>query len=237
MQYGRETRLLDYACGTGSITRALGPFVTTIKGIDISENMVKRYNDDARAAGLPEERVQAVVGDLCADEVPDHLKGPEYYNFDIAVIGLGFHHFENPVRAIERLTERLKTDTGVLLIIDFLPFDEEAGNSDDPWKGTIKHRGFTTENMSKLYAAAGLVKFSFSMLDKPAVLEKEEGEVKRGIFIARGYRSPTRWQKISNWVYDMQMSASEQMQIGPREEQPKKLGMFGEQNLGKTFRS
>lgn len=235
IQFGRECKLLDYACGTGSITRALGPWVTTIRGIDVSENMVQKYNDDAKAAGLPPERVHAVAGDLCGDDVPDHLTTPEFSEFDLAVIGLGFHHFENPVRAIERLTERLKSSTGTLLIIDFLPFDDEAGAATDPWMGTIKNRGFTQTNIEKLFTAGGLGKFSFSMLDEPAVLEKESGPVKRGVFIARGVKKPTTWQRVSNWMYDVQMSASDQMKIGPRDKVPEKMGIAGESSTGKKY--
>jgi SAM-dependent methyltransferase len=235
LKYGRECKLLDYACGTGSITRALGPWVTTIRGIDISENMVQKYNDDAKSAGLPPERVNAVVGDLCADEVPDHLKTPEFHDFDIAVISLGFHHFENPMRAIERLTERLKTATGTLIIVDFLPFDDEASGGDDPWQGTIKNRGFTSTNTEKLFTAAGLEKFSFSLLDEPAVLEKESGPVKRGVFIARGVKKPTTWQKISNWVYDIQVAAGQQTNFAPQNKVPNQLGFFGESTTGKKM--
>ncbi|KAI3531665.1 methyltransferase domain-containing protein, partial [Colletotrichum abscissum] len=41
---GRSVRLLDYACGTGLISRALAQFTTHCVGIDISENMVAAYN-------------------------------------------------------------------------------------------------------------------------------------------------------------------------------------------------
>ncbi|KAK1844698.1 methyltransferase domain-containing protein [Colletotrichum chrysophilum] len=40
----RPVRLLDYACGTGLISRALAQFTTHCVGIDISENMVAAYN-------------------------------------------------------------------------------------------------------------------------------------------------------------------------------------------------
>jgi SAM-dependent methyltransferase len=235
-QFGRECKLLDYACGTGSITRALGPWVTTIRGIDISENMVQKYNDDAKAAGLTPERVSAVVGDLCTDEVPEHLKTDEFKEFDLAVIGLGFHHFDNPMRAIERLTERLKTATGTLLIVDFLPFDEGADNSNDPWAATIKHRGFTRTNIEKLFKMAELEKFSFSLLDEPAIMESASGTKKRAIFIARGVKKPTTWQKLSNWFYDIQMTAAEQTQIVPRKEIPAQMGHFGESHEKKEGR-
>ena len=235
-QFGRECKLLDYACGTGSITRAFGPWVTTIRGIDISENMVQKYNDDAKAAGLQPERVRAVVGDLCADEVAEHLKTDEFKEFDLAVIGLGFHHFDNPMRAIERLAARLKTATGTLLIVDFLPFDEGAENSEDPWAATIKHRGFTRTNIEKLFKMAELEKFSFSVLDEPAIMESESGTKKRAIFIARGVKKATAWQKVSNWFYDIQMTAAEQTQIIPRKEIPVQMGLFGESHEKKGGR-
>ncbi|KAF6806085.1 methyltransferase domain-containing protein [Colletotrichum sojae] len=40
----KPVRLLDYACGTGLISRALAQFTTHCVGIDISENMVAAYN-------------------------------------------------------------------------------------------------------------------------------------------------------------------------------------------------
>ena len=103
-QSPREVRLLDYACGTGAVTKALGSYVTTIRGIDISENMVKHYNEAARSSGLAPEQAHAVVGDLLGATVPSELSGPDFYDFDVAAIGLGFHHFENPPLAVKRLT-------------------------------------------------------------------------------------------------------------------------------------
>lgn len=224
---GREVKLLDYACGTGSITKALGPWVTKIIGIDVSENMVQKYNEEAQAAGLKPDEVYAIVGDLLADEVPEELKKPEYYEFDIAVIGLGFHHFENPVTAIQRLTERLKADTGVLMIIDFLPFDTaEHGQA----AHTIKHSGFTRANLEKLHRIARMQKFSFSIVDDPAVMELQEGTVKRTLFISRAMKEPTAWGKFSNWVYGLQMSAAQQsiLQTRPKDKVPTQLGVTGQ---------
>lgn len=42
-------------------------------------------------------------------------------DFDLAVVGLGFHHFHNPAHALTMLKGRLKKG-GVLGIVDFLPF-------------------------------------------------------------------------------------------------------------------
>lgn len=63
--------------------------------------------------------MRAIVADLCADEVDPVLSDPQYSNFDVAISTLAFHHFGNVPLAVKRLVERLKPETGVLLVIDF----------------------------------------------------------------------------------------------------------------------
>ncbi|KAF2130837.1 S-adenosyl-L-methionine-dependent methyltransferase [Dothidotthia symphoricarpi CBS 119687] len=130
---GKEVRLLDYACGTGMMTRAFGPYVTKTQGIDISPNMATTYNSRARSAGVPESVVYAVAGDLFdkSNPNPKELSGPEWQNFDLATVGFGFHHFEDVVFAATQLKERLRPG-GVLVINDFLEgadyLADEEGN-------------------------------------------------------------------------------------------------------------
>ncbi|KAI1321890.1 S-adenosyl-L-methionine-dependent methyltransferase [Xylariaceae sp. FL0255] len=116
----REIRLLDYACGTGMMSRALAAYTTQCVGLDISEKMVAAYNLRAENQGLSHKEMHAVLGDLAAPTVSDNLSSPDFFNFDIAVVGGGFHHFGDPDLAAKRLVERLKPG-GVLLIWDFLP--------------------------------------------------------------------------------------------------------------------
>lgn len=186
--------------------------MTSISGIDISENMVAKYNEAASSSGLSPEQAHAVVGDLFAEAVPAELKSSEYYEFDIACIGLGFHHFEHPDVAIKRLAERLKAATGVLVIIDFLPFSTErdhghAGESGEfqEMKHTIKHNGFTGDQMRDMYEEAGFVDFDIVALKQPAVMELKSGTVQRTLFISKGRKAPTAWQKLSSWVGGMQV--------------------------------
>jgi SAM-dependent methyltransferase len=250
MIYGRETRLLDYACGTGSVTKAIGPWTTHIRGLDVSENMVQLFNDTAKASGLTPDRVQAVVGDLLADEVDEKFKAEEWWNFDIAVIGLGFHHFENPVRAVQRLTERLKPGTGVLLIIDFLPFDRDDEGAQKAAQHTyvtfldlplrlltghqsIKHGGFARTNMEKLYQLAKLEKFSFSVMEEPVEMFSKDGtSSKRTVFFARGRREPTTWGKLGNWLSGIQNTAGTQFSMAPGEGMSGKLSHTGGRSTG-----
>jgi SAM-dependent methyltransferase len=210
---GREVKLLDYACGTGAVTKALGAYVHTIRGIDISENMVTHYNEAARSSGLSETQTNAVVGDLLGSTIPDDLNTAEYHNFDIAVIGLGFHHFEDPALAAKRLTERLKPATGVLVIVDFLPF-EPSDLAKDPkyaeMQQTIKHNGFTSTGLKALFEQAGLEDFDFATLPEQVVMELKDGTKKRTLFIAKGRKQPTMLGKMWNWVANMQGTFAEQ---------------------------
>lgn len=59
------------------------------------------------------------------DPDPREFSGFDFHLFDIAVVGLGFHHFDDPALAAQRLVERLRPG-GVLLILDFLPHGKVA---------------------------------------------------------------------------------------------------------------
>ncbi|KNG50288.1 methyltransferase-like protein [Stemphylium lycopersici] len=116
-----QVRLLDYACGTGLMTRVFGPYVSRTIGIDISPNMVSTFNSRAATAGFPSSVVSAVIGDLFdkANPQPSSLSDAHFWNFDIATVGFGFHHFEDVVFAASQLKQRLRPG-GVLVINDFL---------------------------------------------------------------------------------------------------------------------
>ena len=128
------TTLLDYACGTGMISRALGPSVTDIQALDLSAKMVERYNELAASSEIASvKKARARVGNILttnsdsssSSSDDESLNGAEFWNFDIAAVGGGLHHFDDPAEAIRRLAERLR-DGGVLLIVDFV--EEEAGH-------------------------------------------------------------------------------------------------------------
>lgn len=172
------------ASGTGNITQALLPYVTTVKGIDLSEKMVEEYNRAASTSGIPPEQALAVVGDLCfaSTDIPDHFRKPEWYSFDLAVIGLGFHHFEDPGLAVQRLSERLRKG-GVLVIVDFLPFGSEERDMGEMAK-TIKHDGFTREGMERLFGDGGMGEVRFDVVGD-VTMELKKGTVVRKMFVAR----------------------------------------------------
>ncbi|CZR51472.1 uncharacterized protein PAC_01348 [Phialocephala subalpina] len=195
----KTVRLLDYACGTGLVSRALAPYVTQCVGIDLTEGMVNEYNTSARNQGIPESEMQAFQGNLISpdDPSPSAFSGPEFFNFDIAVVGLGFHHFDNPALAAKRLAERLKKG-GVLMIVDFLPhehfqfvirfamfFARVFGHNAAK---TVTHMGFSEEEVKKMFEEAGVGgDFGYLQVGKGKItFEEGQEKVERSVFFARG---------------------------------------------------
>lgn len=171
-------RVLDYACGPGTITSALDNRANEYCGIDLSDGMVNAYNERFNSEASESQKFQAhaVVGDLLQEPTPAHLSDPKFFDFDVAVVGVGFHHFNDVQLATKRLAERLKPG-GVLLIIDFLAY-----GSDERFDHIISHHGFSEETVKKLFEQAGLV-------DVDLVTDKEPWRVHESTrtgFLARG---------------------------------------------------
>lgn len=212
----QQLRLLDYACGPGNISRAFAPSITSSIGIDISESMVAKFN---KLFGSTPEGLctgHAIIGDLCADPPSTSLDAPQLFDFDIAAVGVGFHHFHDPGQALQRLAERVKSGTGVVLILDWLPNKaghhmhhdhghgeahdksqtpksaDEQGGARPKTLTTVKTNGFSEEDMRMHFDAAGCTNFGFRVMEEPFVLYMGEGEqerrVEKTLFLARGTR-------------------------------------------------
>jgi SAM-dependent methyltransferase len=100
--------------------------------------MVSTYNNRMTSTGLSPATVHAVNGDLFdkSNPAPVEFSGPEWYNFDLAAVGFGFHHFEDVVHSAWQLKERLRPG-GVLVINDFLEGgDVKADEEGNPVEGT-----------------------------------------------------------------------------------------------------
>ncbi|KAJ0296164.1 hypothetical protein COL516b_011916 [Colletotrichum fioriniae] len=75
-----------------------------------------------------------------------------FRDFDVAGVGLGFHHFEDPELSARRLVERLRPG-GVFIILDFLP--HEKMDHALPAAHTVMHHGFSEERMRAIFEQAG----------------------------------------------------------------------------------
>jgi SAM-dependent methyltransferase len=160
--------------------------------------MVNEYNTSALNQGIPPSEMHATLGNLLdlATPNPPSISGPEFYDFDIAAVGLGFHHFDDPALAAKRLAERLKKG-GVLMIVDFMPHQHFHGHDDGHGHGhhdhpaakTVMHMGFSEEQVKRAFEEAGVGgKFEFVVLGKGIVFEDKgkETKVERSVFMARG---------------------------------------------------
>ena len=170
--------------------------------------MVKAYNlrfNPADNASTPRDngvydkadeelKAHALVGNLIDPKQPSptNLSSPDYFDFNLVVVGLGFHHFQNIPLATSRLVERLKPG-GVLLILDFVThaMDEASKlKSDDPDRGslpthTVAHAGFSEEELKRCFEDAGLSDFGLVRMDGEVLLK---GKEKRRPFLARGVK-------------------------------------------------
>ncbi|EMD96017.1 hypothetical protein COCC4DRAFT_67800 [Bipolaris maydis ATCC 48331] len=116
-----QVRMLDYACGTGLMTRIFAPYITHTTAIDISPNMISTYTSRFASANPQPLTITTAVGNLFdkSDPNPSSLDASEFRDFDLATVGFGFHHFEDVVYAAKQLKGRLRPG-GVLVINDFL---------------------------------------------------------------------------------------------------------------------
>ncbi|KAI9374606.1 S-adenosyl-L-methionine-dependent methyltransferase [Aspergillus egyptiacus] len=159
-----EVRLLDYACGAGTVSKALAPYATQTIGLDLSANMVAEYNKAAReifGAHTPgKARMVGFQHDLLGSsnsgtsdpapgsgsgaagpgpgtEAEDKMTLPSgtLAPFDIVVIGMALHHVADAGRLLQRFAGLLKPG-GVCIVLDMVPGSARLGGHDsDLWEG------------------------------------------------------------------------------------------------------
>lgn len=76
-----STTLLDYACGTGLISKRLAPYTKSIVGVDISQGMIDQYNLHVSDQGIEPDEMQALCVELKG--VDGELDGRK---FDVAIV-------------------------------------------------------------------------------------------------------------------------------------------------------
>jgi hypothetical protein len=173
--------------------------------MDVSPHMVHEYNT---WSGSIIPQMSAFVGNLLdpADPSPTAFKGEEFWGFDLAVVGLGFHQINETVLAATRLAERLRTG-GVLLILDFVVDETTGGDGDGHqhdlgfWKkyghgsggGAAtkrrKQRGFGELEIKEIFENAGVGKdFGFEVIANGVVFETAGHSMTADVFMARGTR-------------------------------------------------
>ncbi|EXL53916.1 hypothetical protein FOCG_07036 [Fusarium oxysporum f. sp. radicis-lycopersici 26381] len=183
----RPTKLLDYACGDGVASRALAPFMSTVRGMDIASGMVEQYNKMALKAGYTSTKMRAVQGDLIDPELTPspETNTPGFFDFDVVAMCMALHHIEDPENMILQLSKRLRPG-GILLIIDWVA--SSAGSSAQTGNrtlGAISRMGFQENEVKSSFDKAGLEDWAWKLTSAPSQVPREIGGEQQ-LFLARG---------------------------------------------------
>ncbi|KAG8811047.1 hypothetical protein FRC17_002651, partial [Serendipita sp. 399] len=130
-----STIMLDYACGTGQISRKSEPFVKKVIGVDISQGMVDQYNQRASDQAIPPEKMQAV----CIPRLQGDNSDLDGQKFDIIVCAQAYHHFSDINKVTKDLTNLLKPGTGRLFIADLMQYDRGSSSQSEENDGAVPH--------------------------------------------------------------------------------------------------
>lgn len=154
--------------------------------------MVERYNGWAQENGLYPTKMSAIRGDLTDASGPsESMMAPEYFDFNLAAVGFGLHHFADPTLAAKRLVERLKPGKGVLLILDMLPHGfkrlQDEISAHHQVRQTIAHAGFSEEQITDIFTEAGCVDIKTMDLGE-ITFGHADTRFTAPVFMARGTR-------------------------------------------------
>ncbi|KAL5524727.1 hypothetical protein ACEPAF_9872 [Sanghuangporus sanghuang] len=177
-----KTRALDFACGTGLVSRELAPHTNQIVGVDISQGMVDQYNQRVSNQSISPEEMRAICVDLKGAE--SELDGQK---FDVVVCSMAYHHFESIQDITRKLVFFLKPG-GALLVADLIKGEKQTligrGISDAAHKHVVPHQGgFDEVTLRSVFEEAGLEGFTFTPRVRVA-----KGENEMNIFIAKGLK-------------------------------------------------
>ncbi|KAI3575619.1 S-adenosyl-L-methionine-dependent methyltransferase [Fusarium oxysporum f. sp. albedinis] len=199
-------KMLDYACGNGVASRALAPYVSTVRGIDISSKMVEQYNMLAELSGFSTDKMRAIHGDLMNPEASPspELSTPEFNDFDLIAMCMALHHVQDYAAMIQKLSEKLRPG-GVLLIIDLVASSEsgcpEAIMAKELSNHTMSKMGFTEMEVKTAFEKAGLEGWSWRWCSERSQVPEEIGGEQQGFF-ARGFTMGMPYSKQVHAAFD-----------------------------------
>lgn len=145
-----ETNVLDLACGTGIMSRALAPFVRSVIGIDVTPAMLSQARVLAEDEGLRNVEFR---------ECPAENTGFPPGTFDLSVTRFSLHHFEDPVVQVCEMA-RVTKNEGCVAVIDMVsPSDPEMAfryNGYERLRDPSHTAALSAEELEALIKKAGL---------------------------------------------------------------------------------
>ncbi|KAJ7084805.1 S-adenosyl-L-methionine-dependent methyltransferase [Mycena belliarum] len=148
------TTVMDFACGTGLISRGLAPYCKSIVAVDINQAMVDHFSEKINNQGIPPEEMRVVCADLKGEE--SELDGQK---FDVITCSAAYHHFAS-INDITRTLFFFLKPGGCLLVTDFMrsaePVPEDVPNAG----------GFDEADIRAAFVGAGLDAVGFDRFTK-----------------------------------------------------------------------
>ncbi|MCF3947010.1 class I SAM-dependent methyltransferase [Acidiphilium iwatense] len=147
---GPRDRVIDLACGPGSVACALARCATHVVGLDATAAMLDQARTRAEKQGFAD--IEWLEGSIYDAPYPDGW-------FDICTCRFAFHHLQDPVRAFGEMV-RLTAPGGRIVLCDGLASDDrqkaEAFNRMERLRdpSTVAFRTF--ETLRTLFIEAGL---------------------------------------------------------------------------------
>ena len=138
-----DQEVLDFGCGTGLVTLALGPVVGSITGADTSTGMLETIAEKARSQGIA-----VPLRHLGADGSAD-LGGP----YDLIVSSMTLHHVADVPALFRRFAQHLRPGGRVALA----DLDAEDGTFHEDATG-VHHNGFSRDQVKDWLEVAGFAK-------------------------------------------------------------------------------
>ena len=150
LQPRRDHRVLDVACGPGTLALALAPHVRVIYGLDIAEQMIARAQIFARRQ--PSENLHFMLAD--AERIPF----PEGC-FDLVTCGYSFAHFPDPACTLAEMARVVKPH-GRMAILELLapgnPIQRERMCTLEDLRQGFHTRTFTLVEFRNLFERSGM---------------------------------------------------------------------------------
>ncbi|KAG7664717.1 uncharacterized protein J8A68_001742 [[Candida] subhashii] len=124
-------KMLDFACGTGSVTEMFVPYLTDeeksseLIGMDINPAFLKQFDLKADKYNSDKLEFKSYQYDLLDESVQSELSTKFENRFDLIICTLAYHHIDNYELVTKKLATFLKPQ-GWLFIIDLYNEDVDS---------------------------------------------------------------------------------------------------------------
>jgi len=155
IRLSKDQRVLDFGCGTGLVTLAIGPLVGSITGADTSIGMLNTLAEKAKDQGN-----EVHLKHLDAEGRME-LGGP----YDLIVSSMTLHHIADVPALFRRFVQHL-SPCGQVALADL---DQEDGTFHEDATG-VHHHGFPREQIQRWLTEAS---FKQIQIETATVTSKE----------------------------------------------------------------